>query len=189
MEYQATRPSVFGTALRGFGYTAFSGAAMAGIFIGVNLLFGGAITAAIAGWMGAGAIATGISTVAQVALSTGIFGAGIQTYSLIANRGREAAYQAAAFTPSNGRDIAITSVSQNLYSPKLQAALDRARSDQPTTSLDAAPETTQFRDRAGTQSSLNEILNGRLTRTDRSHTDRLTEQREAQAAASTRTLQ
>ncbi|MBA4275076.1 MAG: hypothetical protein C0436_05420 [Alphaproteobacteria bacterium] len=181
MNAPSTKQSVLGSTLRGFGYTALTGALMAGIFVGVSTF----ALPSIATYFAASSV---WPTILAVGLSTGIFGAAIQAYSAITGNRQHANMQVAS-SPVSGRDIAITSASQNLYSPKLQAALERMN----TVSLNEAPapvqqpESTRFRDMVGNRPSLNERVNRRLTG---NHADSVLEQREAQALApSTRTLQ
>lgn len=182
MSAPSTKQSVLGSTLRGFGYTALTGALMAGIFVGVSTF----ALPSIATYFAASSV---WPTILTVGLSTGLFGAAIQAYSSITGNRQHANMQAGAFSPVSGRDIAITSASQNLYSPKLQAALERMN----TASLSEAPapeqqpESTRFRDMVGSRPSLNERVNRHLSG---NHADTVLEQREAQALApSTRTLQ
>lgn len=182
--------SKIGSFLKGFAYTAFTGALMAGIFLGVT-----AAVATIApsfaasfGIKAAESIGVALATSGIVGLSTGIFGGIIQIFS---NDKHEKAMHAAAYSPSNGRDIAITAVSQNLMSPKLQAALERASAAPalPERETETAP-TTHFQNQHATQrSSINEIVNRKLTGAQTSHTERLTADRLAQTVMPTRTIQ
>lgn len=185
MEKQPQHRSIIGSALKGFAYSGFTGALMAGIFLGVSaaLAFatGGASLPLIGTLGSATTLGSALGTMLVVGLSTGIFGGLIQGFS--ANHHQQS-MQAAAYSPSNGRDIAITAVSQNLYSPKLQAALDRVNQQEQAQEA-SMPESTTFRDRIGQRTnSLNEALNRRLTSSGTSHTQRLQQEREAQAPAS-----
>lgn len=188
--------SVLGSVVKGFAFTFITGALMAGIFLGVT----GGITAlapALAAEYGISAafgLGKLLMTASVVGLSTGIFGGLIQGYSALTHNRQHAAFNAAAYSPTNGRDIAITAASHNLYSPTLQAAIDQLNQQQaqPQTAapapaaapqMDAAPESTTFRDRVGGErKGITELLNRRLTDSSLSHADRISEARAASAS-------
>ncbi len=179
MEHTHQRRSTIGTFIRGFGYTALTGALMAGIFLAVNSGAGATVTTFLTGVFGATA-APVIGTVLLVGLSTGIFGGLIQAYnSRQHNKEHEVAY-----SPVRGRDMAITAASHDLYSPKLQAALERAATQTPVALGDNAPnqpESTRFRDAVAAERTpmhqrLNELLT-RETATPQSHTSRVESER------------
>lgn len=177
--------SKIGTFLKGFAYTAASGALMAGIFLGVSAGIAAFAPAfALEYGIAAAGIGKGLAAAAVVGLSTGLFGGIMQVFS---HEKKQVAHQAAAYSPANSRDIAITAVSQNLMSPKLQAALERAHTRESAVHepLRPQPEQTTFRDRLA---RANESLNARLTGAGTSHAERITAERDA-GAFPTRTLQ
>ncbi len=188
-----THRSFLGSALKGFALTAVSGGIMAATFVGTNVMLGGAINSWAAATLGTGALAAGAGMVAIVAISCGIFGAILQGYSALRQNRNS---HEVAYSPSNGRDIAITAASHNLFSPKLQAALDRAQSmpAASTTLPDVNPAAAQtenhFTSRLGERSSINEIVNRKLSGAPApSFSERIEQERLAQATAPTRTLQ
>lgn len=185
--------SVLGSIAKGFAFTFFTGALMAGIFLAVSSAFAATFPAlaALGQISAAGSLAKILITSTVVGLSTGTFGGLIQGYTTYKHN-RYAETVAAAYSPTNGRDIAITAVSNNLYSPKLQAALERASAQTPSVAADAVPEaeSTRFRDQVGQRPSINEIANRwNTSRENTSHTSRIAAEREAQAMAGPKTLQ
>jgi hypothetical protein len=124
----------------------------------------------------------------MTALSTGLFGGAIQTFTAWREKGEA---KEAAYSPVNSRDIAITAISNNLHHPQLQAALSEARRRDSAPEIDPSlVESTRFRDKIDAERglyspSLAEKLNRKLAESGSpsrtSHTDRVKEQRDAAA--------
>lgn len=136
--------SVLGAFARGLAFTAITGALMAGIFSGVG-------AAAFAMGLSTSAVTLGasLSSMAMVAVSTGIFGGLLQAYGAFNHNNK-----VATTAPMRSSDVAITAASNNLLSPQMQRALapstpsvgmdTPALDNNPTTSLAETPKQTSF---------------------------------------------
>lgn len=160
---------------------------MAGIFMGMTALIPATPLAGLSIFAGftAPTLASALGTIALTTLATGTFGAVLQTINYARDK-TDSSY--ASTSPVNARDIAITSVSNGLTRPQIQALLQDAPTHN-TPAFGSSVEqstSTQFRDKVGAEQSLNARLNAILTgnnKTAANHAERVQQERDAAAAA------
>jgi hypothetical protein len=144
--------STLGTFVKGFAFSAFSGALLIGIMAGVSLL---------AAPLGIGISAMTLGQVLPMALLTATSAGLLGGIMRVMTGGAHQSPRNVAYSMANPRDIAITSVSQNLAQPQMQAALHghRGAGDQ-----ELVQEPPHFRERVGQKPSAIERANAILAR-------------------------